>query len=197
MAYSLMGLLRINMPLLYGEGLNAFVRLQLEVMQKYDDNSLFAWRVPRECHGMGTNRRINRHLGLPEGFSWGSLLAPTIRVFEGCGGCFLHLDAYEDGTAVAMTNRGILAKGPLRRLEDSRHGANCWLMPLNCGRDDMWDTRIGLVLSGDRQLVMRCVNLMGFHDDLLDCDIDIEKRLREKYEYREIYVPQAWPGDLD
>ena len=42
-AYSLMGLFRINMPLLYGEGTKAFQRLQLEVLQKYPDESVFAW----------------------------------------------------------------------------------------------------------------------------------------------------------
>ncbi|KAK5039839.1 hypothetical protein LTS07_000334 [Exophiala sideris] len=43
-AYSLMGLFHINMPLLYGEGLNAFIRLQLEIMSKYDDN-ICIWAV--------------------------------------------------------------------------------------------------------------------------------------------------------
>jgi hypothetical protein len=42
-AYSLLGLFRINMPLLYGEGTKAFQRLQLEVLQKYPDESVFAW----------------------------------------------------------------------------------------------------------------------------------------------------------
>lgn len=42
-AYSLMGLFRVNMPLLYGEGVKAFQRLQLEILQKYPDESVFAW----------------------------------------------------------------------------------------------------------------------------------------------------------
>ena len=42
-AYSLMGLFRINMPLLYGEGAKAFQRLQLDILQKYPDESVFAW----------------------------------------------------------------------------------------------------------------------------------------------------------
>lgn len=42
-AYSLLGLFHINMPLLYGEGKKAFQRLQVEVLQKYSDESLFAW----------------------------------------------------------------------------------------------------------------------------------------------------------
>jgi hypothetical protein len=40
--YCLMGLFGINMPLLYGEGPNAFLRLQLEILNKTDDHSIFA-----------------------------------------------------------------------------------------------------------------------------------------------------------
>ncbi|KXJ86599.1 heterokaryon incompatibility protein-domain-containing protein, partial [Microdochium bolleyi] len=42
-AYCLLGILDVNMPLIYGEGGNAFTRLQQEVLQKHDDPSLFAW----------------------------------------------------------------------------------------------------------------------------------------------------------
>jgi hypothetical protein len=43
MAYCLMGIFDINMPLLYGEGEKAFIRLQEEIMKASDDHSLFAW----------------------------------------------------------------------------------------------------------------------------------------------------------
>ena len=46
MAYCLMGLFDINMPLLYGEGEKAFIRLQEEIMKNSDDHSLFAWTDP-------------------------------------------------------------------------------------------------------------------------------------------------------
>ncbi|KAE9368926.1 HET-domain-containing protein, partial [Stipitochalara longipes BDJ] len=42
-AYSLLGLFGVSMPLIYGEGANAFVRLQLEIMKFTTDHSLFAW----------------------------------------------------------------------------------------------------------------------------------------------------------
>ena len=42
-AYSLMGLLDVNMPMLYGEGRKAFHRLQLEVIRSFNDQSIFAW----------------------------------------------------------------------------------------------------------------------------------------------------------
>lgn len=42
-AYCLMGLFGVNMPLLYGEGSKAFMRLQLEIIKVSDDDSIFAW----------------------------------------------------------------------------------------------------------------------------------------------------------
>ena len=45
-AYCMLGLFGVNMPLLYGEGENAFMRLQLEIIEKTDDESIFAWTCP-------------------------------------------------------------------------------------------------------------------------------------------------------
>jgi hypothetical protein len=41
--YCLLGLFDIQMPLLYGEGAKAFIRLQEEILKTTDDYSLFAW----------------------------------------------------------------------------------------------------------------------------------------------------------
>ena len=49
-AYCLMGIFGIHMPMLYGEGIRAFIRLQEEIMRFSDDHSLFAWRS-MEDHG--------------------------------------------------------------------------------------------------------------------------------------------------
>ena len=42
-AYCLMGLFNVTMPTLYGEGRQAFLRLQMEIMKETVDTSLFAW----------------------------------------------------------------------------------------------------------------------------------------------------------
>ena len=44
-AYCLLGLFDVNMPLLYGEGRKAFVRLQHEIINQSDDESIFAWTL--------------------------------------------------------------------------------------------------------------------------------------------------------
>ncbi|KAJ3580135.1 hypothetical protein NPX13_g429 [Xylaria arbuscula] len=43
LAYSLLGIFDINMPLIYGEGHKAFRRLQEEILKTTDDQSIFAW----------------------------------------------------------------------------------------------------------------------------------------------------------
>ncbi len=42
MAYCMLGIFDINMPLLYGEGPKAFLRLQHEIMRTYHDHTIFA-----------------------------------------------------------------------------------------------------------------------------------------------------------
>ncbi|KAK4171432.1 putative vegetative incompatibility protein HET-E-1 [Triangularia setosa] len=42
-AYSLMGLLGVHMPLIYGEGRNAFVRLQHELIRLFNDETVLLW----------------------------------------------------------------------------------------------------------------------------------------------------------
>jgi hypothetical protein len=53
-AYSLMGLFKVNMPILYGEGLcSAFDRLQRAIMSNTDDQSIWAWhRTDAVCFGL-------------------------------------------------------------------------------------------------------------------------------------------------
>ena len=110
-AYSLMGLLGVNLPMLYGEGKKAFHRLQMEIVRTSDDQSIFAW-------GHNSNVRI------------GSILADDPDDFEGCSDMELmdhnefinsSTDADQDRLGVfPVTNRGIQIWMPLRRYRDSK-----------------------------------------------------------------------------
>ena len=68
-AYSLMGLLDVNMPMLYGEGKKAFHRLQLEIIRSSNDQSIFAWGWTE---------------GIPEDMRPGSILADDPSFFGSC-----------------------------------------------------------------------------------------------------------------
>ncbi|KAJ8123311.1 hypothetical protein O1611_g9624 [Lasiodiplodia mahajangana] len=73
-AYSLMGLFGVNMPLLYGEGTKAFVRLQEEIMKEIDDHSLFAWTLPDK-----DNQDMMRSIlaQSPAAFAWSGNIIPV------------------------------------------------------------------------------------------------------------------------
>ncbi|KAL4072666.1 heterokaryon incompatibility protein-domain-containing protein [Scleroderma yunnanense] len=63
-AYSLLGLLDVNMPMLYGEGKKAFQRLQLEIIRMSNDQSVFAWGFK------GENERTGSILADDPSFFW-------------------------------------------------------------------------------------------------------------------------------
>lgn len=45
MAYCMLGIMELNMPLLYGEGDRAFKRLQFEIINRYGDESILTWKA--------------------------------------------------------------------------------------------------------------------------------------------------------
>ncbi|KAL2061885.1 hypothetical protein VTL71DRAFT_7263 [Oculimacula yallundae] len=47
-AYCLLGIFDVNMPMIYGEGEKAFLRLQEEIIKRSSDMSIFAWMAPAD-----------------------------------------------------------------------------------------------------------------------------------------------------
>ncbi|KAI0530358.1 heterokaryon incompatibility protein-domain-containing protein [Xylaria digitata] len=45
-AYSLLGIFGVHMPLIYGEGANAFLRLQKKIIKSTNDLTILAWKTP-------------------------------------------------------------------------------------------------------------------------------------------------------
>src|SRR5262249_11213706 len=91
-AYCLLGLFDVNMPLLYGEGLKAFQRLQEEIIKQSDDQSLFAWHDTR-------SHDRTRLTGL---------LAHSPSQFTECGDVFTTYSAAVGAVEpYSMTNRGL------------------------------------------------------------------------------------------
>lgn len=65
-----MGLFNINMPMIYGERENAFIRLQQHIIQKSKDESIFAWAME---HSESTSNHFS------------GLYAPSPSVYINCG----------------------------------------------------------------------------------------------------------------
>lgn len=47
-AYCLLGIFNVNIPLRYGEGEKAFLRLQKAILDSNDDDSIFAWPITQQ-----------------------------------------------------------------------------------------------------------------------------------------------------
>lgn len=95
-AYCLMGLFDVNMPLLYGEGERAFIRLQEEIIKESSDQSILAW-----------DAKLAQHV-----YDWHTLgvLARHPSVFKDAGGMkFLPAD----GKPMTMTSRGLQVELPI------------------------------------------------------------------------------------
>ena len=90
MAYCLLGIFDINMPLLYGEGKKAFMRLQLEIIRKSDDESVFAWTDP------------DRYL--QGSFEYYGMLAAWPTWFANCGDFVAEVSSRPP---YSMTNKGL------------------------------------------------------------------------------------------
>jgi len=86
-----MGIFGVNMPLMYGEGRNSFLRLQKEIMKRSDDHSLFAWTV-REM--------------------WTGLLAPSFSEFSESGNIEQH-ESESLSPPYSITNKSVQITLPL------------------------------------------------------------------------------------
>jgi hypothetical protein len=156
MAYSLLGIFNVNMPLLYGEGKKAFLRLQEEIVKKSDDESIFAWCSKIPDFG---------------------LLAPAAAAFKESGD--IRSWAWEDDEVrrpYAMTNKGLEVHLPASSVANIRdlslfkkarsrtsnhnnnnnqnnngtnnHPLEDVKLPLNCSRRiDQTEQRVSLTLS--------------------------------------------------
>ena len=112
-AYSLIGLLDVNMPTLYGEGERSFWRLQLEVIRKSNDQSIFAW---------GPRAKIGRS---------GSVLADGPHFFRDCSDLqIMEIDEFTKALEVRMSKE---EKERLGSFPVTNRGIQIWLPLRLCG----------------------------------------------------------------
>ncbi|KAI0443500.1 heterokaryon incompatibility protein-domain-containing protein [Xylaria telfairii] len=152
-AYCLLGLFGVNMPLLYGEGEQAFVRLQQEIMKESDDQTIFAWFS-------GPNYDLS-----------GGLLASSPKLFADSG----HIVKSQQTRAVygpyAITNKGLQISLPLLKADTtssmlipSRRGNSVTtpsvllttasrgnIAVLNCQPSDNDELRVGLYIEEQQE----------------------------------------------
>ena len=93
-AYCLMGVFDVNMPLLYGEGVKAFIRLQEEILKRSDDESLFAHTTPRVQASL-------------DYVSFPTLLARSPACFSGWGNIGMGQSESRESVPALLTSKGL------------------------------------------------------------------------------------------
>lgn len=131
-AYCLLGVFQVNMPLLYGEGANAFIRLQEEILKNSEDESLFAWIEPEAPLNYQQNDGIlATH---PRAFSESSEIVPYASKLE----------------PYAMTNRGLRIESRFIPFTDSnssyRQSISCIL---HCRYESTFESSISIAVEMD------------------------------------------------
>lgn len=112
MAYCLLGIFDVNMPLLYGEGEKAFTRLQEEIIKTSHDESVLAWLPSSEVeHSAESMARLLQARDIDSAF-----LAPSPSCFKGCENL-----VYNGRRVVpfTMTNLGLQIDLPLVEFHES------------------------------------------------------------------------------
>ncbi|KAJ9602147.1 hypothetical protein H2200_013267 [Cladophialophora chaetospira] len=119
-AYSLLGIFDLNMPLLYGEEEKAFRKLQEEIIKSTDDLSMFAWRNPSlTVAAANPTKRV-----------FCSVLADSPSAFA-TSGYLLRRPRYA-GRETSVSNIGIKTKSPI--LLARTGGTERYILPLDCFR---------------------------------------------------------------
>ena len=143
-AYCLLGIFQVNMPLLYGEGQAAFRRLQLEILRTSEDESILAWAYEKY-----TSANLSAQGWLR---STCPLLARNPGDFAGCQDVQTH--TFVKRKPFSIVNRGLYFEALCtHRLRDKRikgigqrSGAHGYMVfPLNCTSDP--DRKIPLMLE--------------------------------------------------
>ncbi|KXH56317.1 HET domain-containing protein [Colletotrichum nymphaeae SA-01] len=133
-AYCLLGIFDVNMPLIYGEGIKAFQRLQEAIIRDNDDQSIFAWGNPHE----GNVVRI------PSPLDGWSLLASSPKDFTHSGDV-IPIFHVTTSARVRIENSGITFMTPLLAETPSKWvngpSSTAFLAPLLCRRrTDIFNT---------------------------------------------------------
>ncbi|KAM5447328.1 hypothetical protein MaudCBS49596_006092 [Microsporum audouinii] len=121
MAYSLLGIFDINMPMLYGEGEKAFLRLQEEIMKQSDDHTLFAWK------SSDPNYR--------------GLFAKSPAAFIDSGRLIPSAVKWND-SPYSLTNMGLSIELPM-----VEWSLGVYLAALDCETEGVENSRVGIYLS--------------------------------------------------
>lgn len=142
MSYSLLGIFGVNMPMMYGEGENAFIRLQDEIAKSTNDLTLFAWQTDEsDARARGAEGNFN---GASPRIAqkYRGILAERPAEFASMGVIDAAQDARFNGE-FSMTNKGLKMDARLVKVTDSDN----YILNLQCFRRGEPEENIGIFLK--------------------------------------------------
>ncbi|KAG4291476.1 hypothetical protein FPRO06_03361 [Fusarium proliferatum] len=117
MAYCLLGICNIHMPLLYGEGKTAFRRLQEEIIRSTYDLSLLAWTPPASSDVVQEE--------------YCGFLADSVNSFASCSEMYSVTDSLMDEGEISVSNKGLRLMARVCALNYSNQGFR-YVLKLDC-----------------------------------------------------------------
>lgn len=118
-AYSLLGIFGINMPLLYGEEEKAFLRLQQKIISSCPDTTIFAWRLPRQISQDASKYSRDMYQGV---------MASSPAFFRLCAD--VASLSGEETYQFSLSNRGIRLQANIVLLQLENTNSNCLVLPV-------------------------------------------------------------------
>ncbi|PNP79211.1 hypothetical protein FNYG_07287 [Fusarium nygamai] len=155
LAYCLLGIFGVNMPMLYGEGTKAFSRLQEEIIKETTDLSIFAWKA--NLYAGKPLREVR-----PQGFR--GILASSPSEFVHCKR-LRRTSTMRYGHEYSMTNKGLRLETFLGESKNKEYVLN-----LACEIPDGYgNPKVGVYLTktADGFVRSRPHELFETHDSLL------------------------------
>lgn len=143
LAYCMLGIFGIKMPLIYGEGFEAFLRLQTEIIKINDDESIFGW----------TNSKCSQS----------GLLASHPRCFADSRCSDFQLKTWINRPPFGMTNKGIELE--IWASKSDREQSEM-LLPINCAVENQGWIVIKLKKINDMSWHRISCDVLEFSTDL-------------------------------
>lgn len=178
-AYCLLGLFEVNMPLLYGEGSRAFFRLQRKIIKQLDDQTIFAW----------TDNRQNK-----------PIFAPSPACFHGSKMLICVNSTNDPREGYTLANSGLSIQTMLIPF-----GMNRYLAPLSCGYADsgrgrdqkksLRGYRRACIVLQQTQSMNHYVRVSQAEQDLVIKDADEIAHIRDHFGLRprRVFIQQQLP----
>lgn len=131
-AYSLLGIFDVNMPMLYGEGEKAFLRLQEEIAKETNDLTLFAWQAVKSNEEDSSQSASQKYRGI---------LAKSPAEFANLNDVVPRSD-HKFNEEFVMTNKGLRISAEL-----AKGSGGDYILSLNCSKRGQPEQDIGIYLK--------------------------------------------------